>query len=59
MLHRIYLLGYSGKTLPKWLRRLCAGSAWHRAYIAGRLFVHIDNGIRRTRHTMPAEQLSM
>lgn len=59
MLHRIYLRGYSRQPLPKWLRRLCAGSAWHRAYIDGRLFVHFENGTRYTWLTMPAEHLTM
>ncbi len=35
-LHRIYLWGYGGGQMPRWLRQLIAGSETHRAWVLGR-----------------------
>lgn len=43
-LHRAYLAGYSGFQPPRWLRRVLAGSCWHRAWLLGRLGFFIENG---------------
>ena len=32
VLHRVYLWGYTGHTLPRWARRVVAGSDFHRAW---------------------------
>jgi|694.fasta_scaffold00383_17 hypothetical protein len=32
---RLYLAGYSGVCLPRWMRSILAGSEWHRAWLAG------------------------
>ncbi|MFU8776236.1 MAG: hypothetical protein ACNA7M_01020 [Roseovarius sp.] len=35
LLHRVYLAGYSGYIMPRWLRVLLAGSELHRAWFLG------------------------
>lgn len=45
LLHQMYLAGYSGRDLPRWLRLLLAGSCWHRAWLRGRLGFFVENGI--------------
>lgn len=35
LLHQIYLAGYSGKIMPRWLRKMLAGSDLHRAWFLG------------------------
>jgi hypothetical protein len=35
LLHEVYLLGYSGWRMPRWLRRIAAGTQWHRAWLCG------------------------
>lgn len=33
--HRVYLWGYTGHTLPRWARRVVAGTDLHRAWFLG------------------------
>lgn len=44
LLHQMYLAGYSGHELPRWLPLLLAGSCWHRAWLLGRLGFFVENG---------------
>lgn len=32
---RVYLAGYRGRVMPRWLRRIAARSALHRAWLSG------------------------
>ncbi|PKQ10893.1 MAG: hypothetical protein CVT70_17165 [Alphaproteobacteria bacterium HGW-Alphaproteobacteria-1] len=34
-LHHVFLAGYSGRGIPRWLRKLLAGSELHRAWLLG------------------------
>jgi hypothetical protein len=34
---RIYLAGYSGLLMARWLRRLMARSDWHRSWLSGHM----------------------
>ncbi|SDG53131.1 hypothetical protein SAMN04488117_1327 [Celeribacter baekdonensis] len=50
MLDRLYLLaylrGYAGRTFPRPIRRLVAGSALHRAWLLGHLGFFEQEGTR-------------
>lgn len=35
ILHRVYLWGYSGHAVPRWVRRTVAKSGLHRAWFLG------------------------
>lgn len=35
ILHETYMFGYSGRSLPRWARRIIARSAFHRAWLLG------------------------
>ena len=43
---RVYLAGYSGRVLPRWLRRLVARSALHRAWLSGFTGYFEQDGVR-------------
>ncbi len=45
-LHRIYLWGYGGGQMPRWLRQLIAGSEIHRAWVLGRDGFFEESGIQ-------------
>jgi hypothetical protein len=34
---RLYLAGYSGLCLPRWLRKMMARSPWHRSWLTGHM----------------------
>lgn len=34
-LHRVYLAGYTGQIMPRWMRRAFPGSELHRAWFLG------------------------
>ena len=40
--HDIYLLGYEGKVMPRWLRRTLYGRILHHAWLAGYLGIYVD-----------------
>lgn len=44
--HRIYLWGYAGNALPKWVRRALAGNGLHRAWFLGYSGFFEQDGIR-------------
>jgi len=46
VLHRIYLAGYSGQIIPRWLRKALAKSQLHRAWFLGFKGCFEENGIR-------------
>ncbi len=46
ILHRIYLSGYGGWTMPRPLRRILARSSFHRAWLSGRNGCFVEAGIR-------------
>ncbi|MBM94435.1 MAG: hypothetical protein CMI09_01090 [Oceanospirillaceae bacterium] len=39
VLHRLYLVGYQGRDLPRPVRKMIARTQFHRAWFAGRLGV--------------------
>lgn len=41
---RLYFVGYKGLCLSRRLRRLLAGSAWHRAWLAGYMGMYEEDG---------------
>lgn len=43
---RAYLAGYSGRVLPRWLRRLAARSAVQRAWLSGFTGCSEQDGVR-------------
>ena len=43
---RVYLAGYSGRVLPRWLRRLAARSALHRVWLSGFTGCFEQDGVR-------------
>lgn len=45
LLQGIYLAGYSGTCPPRWLRRLLAGSDWHRAWLLGQMGFFVEDGV--------------
>lgn len=45
ILHRVYLAGYSGQIMPRWLRRAMAGSEIHRAWFLGFNGFFIEAGV--------------
>lgn len=45
-LQRIYLWGYGGGQMPRWLRHLIAGSEIHRAWVLERDGFFVENGIQ-------------
>lgn len=46
--HLIYFKGYSGYFYPQLIRKLFAKTELHRAWIAGRYGIYIENGIRKS-----------
>lgn len=44
LLHRFYLYGYRGRVLPRLARRLLAGSALHRGWLAGHFGIYVEDG---------------
>lgn len=46
ILLRIYLAGYAGQVMPRWLRKLLAGSEIHRAWLMGFTGCFEENGVR-------------
>jgi hypothetical protein len=42
---RLYFVGYKGLCLSRRLRRLIAGSAWHRAWLCGHLGLYEEDGM--------------
>lgn len=46
ILHEIYLIGYSGRTLPRWMRRKIARTELHRAWLVGYLGWFTEDGIK-------------
>jgi len=44
--HRIYLAGYSGWHIPRFARRMIAGSEFHRAWFLGFTGHFIEDDIR-------------
>ena len=38
----MYLAGYSGTCPPLWLRRMLAGSEWHRAWLLGQMGFFVE-----------------
>lgn len=45
VLFRIYLAGLSGYVAPRALRRLLAGTPWHRAWLVGHLGYFNEQGV--------------
>ncbi len=45
-LHRIYLAGYSGRVMPRCIRKLVAGSELHRARFLGFKGCFEEQGLR-------------
>ncbi len=41
----IYLAGYSGRIMPRWLRRMIAATEWHRAWLCGHLGFFAEDGV--------------
>ena len=33
--HRLFMAGYAGRTMPRWIRHIIAGSTLHRAWFLG------------------------
>lgn len=46
ILHWSYILGYSRWLAPRWLRKLLAGSEFHRSWLSGYLGVFEQKGER-------------
>ncbi|HQU67310.1 MAG: hypothetical protein KDA53_17875 [Hyphomonas sp.] len=46
LLHRIYLAGYSGWVMPRWLRAVLAGSEVHRAWLLGSKGIFVEQRVR-------------
>ena len=46
ILHEIYLFGYSGRPLPRWIRRMFARSEVHRAWLLGSTGCFSQAGVR-------------
>ena len=44
--HRIYLCGNDGKIMPRWLRKILAGSEFHRAWMLGFKGFFVESGVR-------------
>ncbi|OWJ77976.1 hypothetical protein [Haematobacter missouriensis] len=45
LLHQVYLAGYCGTCVPRWLRRLLADSDWHRAWLLGHMRFFVEDGV--------------
>lgn len=45
-LHRVYLAGYTGQIMPRWMRKAFPGSDLHRAWFLGFKGCFEENGIR-------------
>lgn len=43
---RIYLMGHSGRHMPRWLRRAIVRSEAHRAWLCGYRFFFEQDGVR-------------
>lgn len=44
LLLRVYLEGYAGRLPPRWIRRVLARTALHRAWLLGYMAVTIESG---------------
>lgn len=43
---KMYLCGYGGKLLPRWIRKLIAKTKLHRAWLAGFMGIFSENGVK-------------
>lgn len=47
VLHEVYLNGYRGAVLPRWLRRAAAGTGFHRAWLSGHMGIYSEGDRHR------------